>query len=97
MTERWHVLGPGAIGSLFAAYLQRGGSHVVLLDHRNGEDTRRGVAIDGLEPTGHFEFPVSPIGVQQPITHLLVTTKASGGRDPCLPASAGMMRQPAGP
>ncbi len=76
MTERWQVLGPGAIGSLFAAYLQRGGSHVVLLDHRNGEDTRRGVAIDGLEPTGHFEFPVSPVGAQQPITHLLVTTKA---------------------
>jgi 2-dehydropantoate 2-reductase len=76
MTERWYVLGAGAIGSLFAAFMQRGGGEVVLLDHRGGNADARSIDIDGLEPCGRFTYPVSPVDAPENIDHLLVTTKA---------------------
>ncbi len=76
MAERWHVLGPGAIGSLFAAFLQNAGAEVVLLDHRGNTEKSRSIVIDGLPPAGRFEFDVSPVAASEAIDYLLITTKA---------------------
>ena len=76
MAGRWHVLGTGAIGTLFAAFLQRAGVDVVLLDHHNGDAATRTVTVDGLEPRGQFAFALSPVAASDAIDYLLVTTKA---------------------
>ena len=73
---RWHILGPGAIGSLFAAYLQSAGAAVTLIDHSNADEQARTLTMSGQEPTGSFTFPVSPADATATLSHVLVTTKA---------------------
>ena len=75
MSERWHVLGVGAIGGLFACRLQLGGADVTLLAREDVQPTRE--LILKSEQEQRFEFPQQSLSVdQQPIEHLLVCTKA---------------------
>ena len=75
MSERWHVLGVGAIGGLFACRLQVGGADVTLLAREDEQPTRE--LILKSEKELRFQFPQQSIAVgQQPIEHLLVCTKA---------------------
>ena len=75
MSERWHVLGAGAIGGLFACRLQLGGADVTLLAREDEQPTRE--LILKSEQEQRFEFPQQSLSMdQQPIEHLLVCTKA---------------------
>ena len=75
MSERWHVLGAGAIGGLFACRLQLGGADVTLLAREDEQPTRE-LILKG-EQEQRFQFPQQSLSVgQQPIEHLLVCTKA---------------------
>ena len=75
MSERWHVLGVGAIGGLFACRLQLGGADVTLLGRDDAQPTRE-LILKG-EQEQRFQFPQQSLAVgQQPIEHLLVCTKA---------------------
>ena len=75
MSERWHVLGVGAIGGLFACRLQEGGADVTLLAREDEQPTRE-LVLKG-DQAQRFQFPQQSLAVgQQPIEHLLVCTKA---------------------
>ena len=75
MSQRWHVLGAGAIGGLFACRLQLGGADVTLLAREDEQPTRELILKSAQEQC--FEFPQQSLAVsQQPIEHLLVCTKA---------------------
>ena len=75
MSERWHVLGVGAIGGLFACRLQSGGARVTLLAREQTQPTRE--LILKREQEQCFTFPQQNLSVgPQPIEHLLVCTKA---------------------
>ena len=75
MSERWHVLGAGAIGGLFACRLHLGGARVTLLARNGEQSTRELILRSGKEQ--RFQFPQQNLAVgQQPIEHLLVSTKA---------------------
>ena len=72
--DRWHVLGAGSVGSLFAAYLHRAGAGVTLLPRQSADQGKR--IIDNGPARGQYTFDRSAHGDQQPIELLLVTTKA---------------------
>ena len=75
MSERWHVLGAGAIGGLFACRLQLGSADVTLLAREDEQPTRE-LVLKG-EQEERFQFPQQSLTMgQQPIEHLLVCTKA---------------------
>ena len=75
MSERWHVLGAGAIGGLFACRLKLGGADVTLLAREDDQPTRE--LILKSEQEQRFQFSQQSIAVgQHPIEHLLVCTKA---------------------
>ena len=73
MTTTWHILGPGAIGSLFACYLQQSGLRVYLID-RNGISAPR--TIDLVEGDHRVAHHFEGDDNHQPIHQLLVTVKA---------------------
>ncbi|RLU03707.1 MAG: 2-dehydropantoate 2-reductase [Ketobacter sp.] len=72
MTTTWHILGPGAIGSLFGCYLQQAGFGVHLIG-RNGGGPQTIELVESDIITRH-QFEEAP--PDQPISHLLVTVKA---------------------
>ena len=72
----WHVLGAGAIGCLFAAALRRAGCEVTLLLREGSLPGERTVLIEGDHGTERLVLPTSTPAAENPITHLLVTTKA---------------------
>jgi 2-dehydropantoate 2-reductase len=75
MTARWHILGVGAIGGLFACRLQSGGAEVTLLS-RDCEEASRELILKHTV-SERFHFPQQTItSNQDPIEHLLVCTKA---------------------
>ena len=75
MSERWHVLGAGAIGGLFACRLQLGGADVTLLAREDEQPTRD--LIRKSEQEQRFQFSQQSLAVgQPPVQHLLVCTKA---------------------
>ena len=74
----WHVLGAGAIGSLFACRLQDAGMHVTLLTRHDASFQRKlKIASD---PPRTYHFPQQSITAGEdhgtPIEQLLVCTKA---------------------
>lgn len=75
MTARWHILGVGAIGGLFACRLQSGGAEVTLLSRVCNEPSRQLVLNN--TSTERFHFPQQAVTHNDdPIGHLLVCTKA---------------------
>ena len=65
MSERWHVLGVGAIGGLFACRLQEGGADVTLLAREDEQPTRE-LVLRG-DQAQRFQFPQQSLAVgQQP-------------------------------
>ena len=74
----WHVLGPGAIGSLFAWHLKAAGLNPLLITRSPCEDAR----LIALEDHGHIQTQAFLIDKsRQPIQRLLVTVKAHQTRD----------------
>jgi len=73
MQPTWHILGPGAIGSLFACHLQRAGLPVVLIG-RHANPSPASILLQEGDQTHHFSFEQDD--GQRPITHLLITVKA---------------------
>ena len=71
-TADWHILGPGAIGSLFAWYLAEAGLQVKLLTRQH--ETARIITLEtaGQQATRAFHVDNS----DTPIRRLLVTVKA---------------------
>ena len=75
MSERWHVLGVGAIGGLFACRLQSGDADVTLLTKKGEQPSRELILNSGQEQ--RFQFPQQNLAIgQEPIEYLLVCTKA---------------------
>ena len=75
MSERWHVLGVGAIGGVFACRLQSGGADVTLLTKKGEQPSRELILKSGQEQ--RFQFPQQNLAIgQEPIEYLLVCTKA---------------------
>ena len=75
MNERWHVLGVGAVGGLFACRLQSGGADVTLLAREDDQPTRE--LILKSDEVHRFLFPQQNLASgQQPFEHLLICTKA---------------------
>ena len=76
-TTTWHILGPGAIGSLFGCYLQQAGFDVRLIG-RNGCQRHR---IELVEPHSSSIHCFEEEAPGQPIHQLLVTVKAHQTRE----------------
>ena len=84
--SRWHVLGAGSLGCLFAAYLQRAGVALELIVR--DETALRQLRSNGGITLSHPDEPhddesttvavaaTTPNSVQAPITQLLICTKA---------------------
>ena len=75
MTARWHILGVGAIGGLFACRLQSGGADVTLLSREREKPSRELVLKHTISERFHFPQQAITPG-EDPIEHLLVCTKA---------------------
>ena len=71
---RWHVLGAGSVGSLFASYLHLAGAHVILLPRHTNDSGSR--TITNGPASGSYAFECSNPSEEAPIDALLVTTKA---------------------
>ncbi len=71
----WHVLGAGAIGSLFAASLTRAGVDCTLL-LRNTHGDRRDLRIEENGRVSTSRLPCSAVDDPGPISWLLLATKA---------------------
>ena len=72
----WHILGAGAIGSLFAHRLASAGCRVTLLS-RADTAAQRTLTVESGGVTQRRTFPTSLPGDGTPIAQLLVTTKAA--------------------
>ena len=76
--SQWHVLGAGAIGSLFACRLQDAGMQVTLLSHHDPSPLRQLTL--ATEPVHTYQLPQQLVsagrGETADIGHLLVCTKA---------------------
>ncbi len=86
MTQRWHVLGVGAIGGLFACRLQGAGADVTLLTRDSAAPPRQLILKD--RPTRTHTFAQQSIATSdaktaadRPIERLLVCTKAWAAED----------------
>ena len=73
MSNTWHILGPGAIGSLFACHLQQAGFQVYLIG-RKPETREQHIELREPAAIRHFSFP--PTTPEQPVKQLLITVKA---------------------
>ena len=78
MTPRsWHVLGVGAIGSLFASALHKTGASVTLLCRPDsGGNRTQTIRIDENSHTNEVNLPVSFNSDLEAIEHVLICTKA---------------------
>lgn len=82
---KWHVLGVGAMGGLFACRLQVGGGEVTLLSRHDSARTRQLVMAGDPDERFQFAQELSSGKTHQlgdaPISHLLVCTKAWAAED----------------
>jgi 2-dehydropantoate 2-reductase len=77
--RHWHILGAGAIGGLFASLLQAGGSRCTLVLRDSDPDAGAAsvsINIRREQRYSRHAFPATRCGDRDPISHLLVTTKA---------------------
>lgn len=72
----WHVLGAGAIGSLFAAALQASGVETTLIRRQGDSATQRRFTLRRDDGTQTITLPTSAADSDSPIDLLLITTKA---------------------
>ncbi len=80
MISRWHILGAGAIGSLFASRLQSGGAQVTLIN-RSTCPSRRTVLVEHGNERKIFFFDQVSVTTKRPIKNLLICTKAWAAKD----------------
>ncbi len=77
MKNTWHILGAGAIGSLFASALHRSGTPVILLQRPGARSSGpRTINIDAGNITTELSLPTSSNSDHELIQHVLVTTKS---------------------
>ena len=77
MHRSWHVLGAGAIGSLFASALHKSGAPVTLLRRpESGQSRTQVVRIDENAHTSEVHLPVSYNNDSESIDYVLICTKA---------------------
>ena len=75
MSDRWHILGVGAIGGLFARRLYEGGLDVRLLARQPTDGEQTLIFVDGdTEQT--LRLPGEAVDDGEPIEHLLICTKS---------------------
>ena len=80
MSDRWHILGVGSIGGLFAHRLNAGGADVQLLSRDVTERHRQLTLATEPAPTTHL-FDCESVEGTAEIEHLLITTKSWGAYD----------------
>ncbi|MBL6694500.1 MAG: 2-dehydropantoate 2-reductase [Luminiphilus sp.] len=80
MTDRWHILGVGSIGGLFAHRLKAGGADVRLLSRDATESHRQLTLATKLGSEAHL-FECESVDDSAAIEHLLITTKSWGAHD----------------
>ena len=80
MSDRWHILGVGSIGGLFAHRLNAGGADVQLLSRDVTERHRQLTLATEPAPTTHL-FDCESVEDTAEIEHLLITTKSWGAYD----------------
>ncbi len=79
MSEDFLVVGPGAMGCLFAARLKAAGFGVTLLDYkpeRAAEISERGIAVEGVEGDSNVKIPVVTGGVKDTPGFVLICVKS---------------------
>ncbi len=77
MSGDWHIMGAGAIGSLFASFFARAGISTTLLQRSGSSAARvRNIRIDKNGATQNVSFPISYNDEAGSISHLLIATKA---------------------
>jgi len=80
MSDRWHILGVGSIGGLFAHRLKAGGADVRLLSRDVTESHRKLTLATEPTPEVHL-FDCESVEDTSAIEHLLITTKSWGAHD----------------
>jgi 2-dehydropantoate 2-reductase len=80
MSDRWHILGVGSIGGLFAHRLRAGGAEVRLLSRDATESHRQLTLATKPDSTAHL-FECESVDNTAAIEHLLITTKSWGAHD----------------
>jgi len=79
MASHWHILGAGAIGSLFASQLQQSGCAVTLLN-RQEQSGQAALTIEKGDVQQNLSLPQIGPAAAGYISHLLITTKAYDAR-----------------
>ena len=80
MSDRWHILGVGSIGGLFAHRLKAGGADIRLLSRNIAEPHRQLTLATEPTPAVHL-FDCESMNDAAAIEHLLITTKSWGAHD----------------
>jgi 2-dehydropantoate 2-reductase len=80
MNDRWHILGVGSIGGLFAHRLNAGGADVRLLS-RDVTESHRQITLATKPDSAAHLFECESAEDTAEIEHLLITTKSWGAHD----------------
>ena len=81
MSNRWHILGVGSIGGLFAHRLSQGGACVSLLTH-SAAPSKRTITLESIEHgTVEKQFNCDWEANSADISRLLITTKSWAAGD----------------
>ena len=80
MSDRWHILGVGSIGGLFAHRLKAGGADVRLLS-RDATESHRQLTLATKSDSAAHLFECESVDDAAEIEYLLITTKSWGAHD----------------